>query len=129
MKNNKQLSKSIILLLLFIFLFSTIILSGCISDENNYKPEVGIANVSDQNVNVTVVINNKNREIYNDTFFLEAQSKNRKLTNIEVPGTYFFNIITDNNQSFEKEEKYSDAVTRIAISIHNDKIEINIKVR
>ena len=119
----------ILTIITIIIILVSIILSGCVEEENNYKPEVGIANVSDQNVNVSVIIINKNKEIYNDTFLLEAQSKNRKLINIEVPGTYFFDIKTDNNLSLKEEEKYSDAVTRIAISIHNDKIEINIKVR
>ena len=102
-------------------------LSGCV-EEDEYKPDISISNVSDQDVNATIIIIRNNDEIYNDTLFLPAHSYSKELIRVNVPDSFYFEIITDNNLSFEEEKQYSDAVTRIAISIHNDKIEINIKV-
>ena len=104
---------------------------GCIfnNNESDYKPDISISSVSDQDVNATIIIINNNKEIFNETLLIIAHSYSKELIRVNVPGTFYFKITTDNNLSFEEEKHYSDAVTRIAISIHNDKIEINIKVK
>jgi hypothetical protein len=105
-----------------------IINAGCINDENNYKPDVSISNVSDFDVNATVIIINDENEIFNESIFLKANSYSQELLRIKVPGSYHFKIFTDNNISFEKEESYSNSVSRVAISIENDEVKIHIKV-
>jgi hypothetical protein len=125
-EGNGKWKKNVYSMIICMILLITSI-SGCISDEKEYNPDLSISNMSSHDINVSVIVIKNDNEIINDTIFLKFDSKT-KITQIKVPGTYNFNIDSDNNQSLSKEEKFSDNVRGVVISIYDDKITLALKV-